>query len=98
MITVTFKYTLPVKKSKEEMLKMFKHAEPMFRGMGGLRRKTFCYDEESGQGMSIYQWENKEASATCFAPSFLKAFEDAFGTTPQLMAIPALFEIDNSRT
>lgn len=96
MITVIFEYTLPVKKSKEEMLKMFKHAEPMFRGMDGLQRKTFCYNEESGQGMSIYQWENEVASATCFAPNFLKAFEDAFGTTPKIEAIPALFVIDNS--
>lgn len=96
MITVIFEYTLPAKKSKDEMLKMFKHAEPMFRGMAGLQRKTFCYDERSARGMSIYQWENEAASATCTSPGFLRAFEDAFGTTPDIRTIPALFEIDNS--
>ncbi len=36
------------------MLGMFKHAEPMFKSMTGLKQKTFCDDETSGQGMSLY--------------------------------------------
>lgn len=96
MISVIFSYTLPIKKSKDEMLELFKHAEPMFRGMNGLQRKTFCYDEASGQGMSLYQWDSEQTAAICFAPSFLQKFEDAFGTKPQVSTMPVLFTIDNS--
>lgn len=95
MISVIFEYQLPVKKSATEMLEMFKEAEPMFKKIGGLQRKTFCYDENTGLGMSIYQWESAEASSMCYSPSFLSAFEKAFGTTPKIRAMPALFVIDN---
>lgn len=95
MISVIFSYTLPAKKSQAEMLEMFKHAEPMFKGMQGLKRKTFCYDEASGRGMSLYQWDSEPSAAICFSPGFLQKFEEAFGTKPQISKMPILFAIEN---
>ncbi len=77
------------------MLEIFKHAEPMFKGMQGLKRKTFCYDEVSGQGMSWYQWDSEQSAAACFSPDFLRKFEDAFGTKPVVSMMPIVFAIEN---
>lgn len=95
MISVIFSYTLPAKKTQAAMLEIFKHAEPTFKRLQGLKRKTFCYEEVSGQGMSLYQWDREQSAAVCFSPAFLQKFEDAFGTKPVVSMMPIVFAIEN---
>lgn len=95
MITAIVEYRLPSPLSAAEMQSRFRHVEPMFRGLAGLQRKSFCYDAGSGEGVSVYVWSGREAAERCYAPEFFAGFEQVFGTRPTVRYLPVLMVIDN---
>lgn len=97
MTTVICTYQLPVPKSREQVMAIFKMAaETVFKDLDGLNSKQFCYDETTGKGLSVYNWISKDAAEQFFySPDFVKNFEAGLGTIPNLEILDALLVVDN---
>ena len=78
------------------MVEKFKLAENRFRGMAGLQRKYFCYDEASGRGLSVYLWDSQAAAEAVFTEAFMSGFEASFGVRPSIRCIDTLMIVDNA--
>jgi hypothetical protein len=96
MITAVVEYQLPAILPREQVLKIFSMAEGKFRGMDGLDKKYFGYDEKTGAGLSVYIWLSMEQAARCFAEPFATEFEKVFNTRPTIRYIDTLMMIDNA--
>ncbi|MDM0032637.1 hypothetical protein QTI33_10915 [Variovorax sp. J22P271] len=96
MITAILEYCLPTPCARSAVLEKFKQAENRFRGMAGLQRKYFCYDEASGLGLSVYLWDSKTAAEAVFTEAFISGFESGFGVRPSIRCIDTLMIVDNA--
>ena len=96
MQTVLINYTLEAKPDRNTMLEDFAAAaKNKFKGMPGLHSKVFCYDEKTGNGMSIYLWETKEHADRFFTSDFPAHFHSIFGTEPTITFHNPLVVVDN---
>lgn len=95
MILTVIDYTLPVAATRTAMLEKFQRAEAKFRGLAGLERKYFCYDETTGRGFSGYVWTRRSDAEAFFSPQFIAGFETSFGAKPTIRYFDALMVIDN---
>ncbi len=95
MITAILEYSLSAPMARSAMVAKFKLAGDRFRGMSGLQRKYFCYDEASGRGLSVYLWDSKAAAEAVFTEAFAAGFEASFGVRPSIRYIDTLMIVDN---
>jgi hypothetical protein len=95
MILALIDYTLPVAATRQAMLDKFQRAEAKFRGLAGLERKYFCYDETTGTGFSAYVWTRRADAEAFFSPQFVAGFETSFGAKPTIRYVDALMVLDN---
>lgn len=97
MTTVICTYKLPTPKSREEIGAIFNFAaQTVFKNMDGLNSKQFCYDEETGEGFSVYHWKTiNEAKKFFHSPSFITDFEAALGAKPNFTFLDCLVMVDN---
>lgn len=95
MKTILVNYHLPQKPAKNEMIGQFTMAaNAKFLGMPGLQSKQFCYDESTGDGLSVYLWETAE-QAEAFARNFPASFRETFGVEPDITLHETLVLVDN---
>lgn len=97
MTTVICTYKLPTPKTREEISAIFNFAaQTMFKNMDGLNSKQFCYDEKTGEGLSVYHWNSYNKAQEFFhSPSFVADFEAALGTKPEFKFLDCLVMVDN---
>jgi hypothetical protein len=95
MITAIVEYKLPTTLPRDQVQGIFKMAEGKFRGMDGLEKKYFTYDEKTGQGLSVYFWSSLEKAQQCFTPEFAAEFESIFKAKPSIKYMDTLMLIDN---
>lgn len=96
MITAILEYSLAAPAARSTLVEKFKMAESRFRGLAGLQRKYFCYDENSGRGLSVYLWDSKAAAEAVFTEAFIGGFEASFGVRPSIRYIDTLMIVDNA--
>jgi heme-degrading monooxygenase HmoA len=96
VITAIVKYRPARKFSAEEASQMMRSgAENAFRGVPALYSKQFCYDAESGEGLSVYLWESKAAARNFFNEAFIEAFRTNMGCVPEIEYWPTMVVVDN---
>ncbi|MDY0072656.1 MAG: hypothetical protein RBR77_08410 [Thauera sp.] len=96
MITAIVRYQPARKFSVEEAAQMMRSgAENMFKGVPGLHGKQFCYDAETGQGLSVYLWESREVAEGFFSEAFIDNFRSMLGCTPEIEYWPTMAFVDN---
>lgn len=97
MTTVICTYKLPTAKSREEISSIFNYAaQSVFKNMDGLNSKQFCYDEKTGEGLSVYHWNSTQKAQEFFhSPSFANDFKSALGTEPEFKFLDCLVMVDN---
>jgi hypothetical protein len=95
MISAIVEYQLPSALPRNQVLEIFKMAEGKFRGMDGLEKKYFTYDDKTGQGLSIYIWSSLEKAQQCFTKEFAAEFETIFKAKPSVRYMDTLMLIDN---
>lgn len=96
MATVLIKYKTDVKFTHEQVLKIMEQsANETFRGMPHLLSKQFCFDIETGEGLSVYLWESRAHAEAYFTPEWKVYFEKKFGAVPHLEYYETLITLDN---
>jgi hypothetical protein len=96
MITVIVKYqpANPISRNDFKAMMQF-GAQQQFSGLPHLLSKQFCFDETSGQGLSVYLWESKAHAEAFFNDEFMATFQQAMGCSPLVEYHEALVVVDN---
>lgn len=96
MATVLVKYKLPNIPPRDVVMGLFeKSATEIFKDMEGLYSKQFCYDEKTGEGLSVYHWASREHAEGFFTPEFIANFKVKFGADPHHEIYDTYLMLDN---
>ncbi|MBT5187591.1 MAG: hypothetical protein HOH19_04350 [Kordiimonadaceae bacterium] len=96
MATVLIKYKTEEKYTYEQVVKMMEDsANNTFKGLPHLHSKQFCFDIETGEGLSIYLWDSKEIAQAYFTPEWEVYFEKKFGCTAHITYYDTILTLDN---
>ena len=66
MITAVVTLKIPPGTTRAQWTEQMQQAAARFRGMPGLIRKQFLYDEQGNLGGGVYLWETREAAEACY--------------------------------
>jgi heme-degrading monooxygenase HmoA len=96
MKTVLVNYNLPNTPPRAAVMEKFiGAAKNMFSGMDGLLSKQFTYDENTGDGLSVYLWDSAEKAEAFHGESFVTHFKETFGVDPIIEHRDILILVDN---
>ncbi len=94
-VFVTFHYDDGV--DAEAVTRIAEGAAERFRGLPGLRSKTFTVDEAAGEATNFYVWDD-EAAARAFFDDDLKArVTGLYGVSPSIRFVQIAELVDNAR-
>lgn len=98
MITTIVKYKSLRQFSREEIGKMMEYgARARFLGLPHLHSKQFCFNADSGEGLSVYLWDSRENADAFFSESFMQDFEKSMGSRPTLEHHETIVLVDNRK-
>lgn len=82
--------------TSEQLRAIFEESAPSYRGMDGLRSKTYLIDEERGEFGGFYLWESDEQMRRVQGSAdWLKKVRARYGLTPTIRRFDAPVTIDN---
>lgn len=68
-----------------------------FRGLPGLRSKTFTIDEESGEATNFYVWDSEEAARAFFSEEMKERVTGLYGVQPNVRFVQIAELVDNAQ-
>lgn len=95
MITAIVRFKLPPTVKSEDAAELFKGSAPKYRGLAGLVRKYYLYNE-SGIGGGVYLWESRAAAERVYTPEWKKMIADRYGAEPEISFYDTPVVVDNA--
>lgn len=96
MATVLVRYHLSTIPPRSDVMEiMMLSAQNKFKGLPHLHSKQFCYDEKTGDGLSVYLWDSRANAEAFFTKEFIDNFTEKFGAVPSLEYYDTLLTVDN---
>lgn len=95
MITAIVRFKLPPTVTAADAAELFKGSAPKYRGLAGLVRKYYLYDE-SGVGGGVYLWESRAAAERVHTAEWKKMIADRYGAEPEIIFFETPVVVDNA--
>lgn len=95
MITAIVRFKLPSTVKPEDVAELFKGSAPKYRGLSGLVRKYYLYNE-SGVGGGVYLWESRAAAERAYTAEWKKMIADRYGAEPEIIFYDTPVVVDNA--
>jgi hypothetical protein len=95
MITAIVRFKLPPTVKAEDAAELFKGSAPKYRGLAGLVRKYYLYNE-GGIGGGVYLWESRAAAERVYTAEWKKMIADRYGTEPEISYYDTPVVVDNT--
>jgi len=95
MITAIVRFKLPPTVKAEDAAELFKGSAPKYRGLPGLVRKYYLYNE-SGVGGGVYLWESRAAAERVYTAEWQKMIADRYGAEPDIAYYETPVVVDNA--
>ena len=95
MITAIVRFKLPPTVKIEDAAELFKGSAPKYRGLAGLVRKYYLYNE-SGIGGGVYLWESRAAADRVDTAEWKKMIADRYGAEPEITYYDTPVVVDNA--
>ena len=70
MITAIVNFKLPADIDAKKAAELFKGSAPKYRGMKGLVRKYYLFDEKSRIGGGVYLWKSRADAEAVYTPQW----------------------------
>jgi hypothetical protein len=86
---------LPPTVKAGDAAELFKDSAPKYRGLAGLVRKYYLYNE-SGIGGGVYLWESRAAAERVYTAEWKKMIADRYGTEPEISYYDTPVVVDNA--
>ncbi|MFN3744859.1 MAG: monooxygenase [Hyphomicrobiaceae bacterium] len=95
MITAIVRFKLPATVKAEDAVELFKGSAPKYRGLAGLVRKYYLYNE-TGIGGGVYLWESRAAADRVYTAEWKKMIADRYGAEPEITYYETPVVVDNT--
>jgi len=95
MITAIVRFKLPSTVKAEDAAELFKGSAPKYRGLNGLVRKYYLYNE-SGVGGGVYIWKSRAAAERVYTAEWKKMIADRYGAEPEISFYETPVVVDNA--
>jgi len=95
MITAIVRFKLPSTVKAEDAAELFMGSAPKYRGLNGLVRKYYLYNE-SGVGGGVYLWKSRAAAERVYTAEWKKMIADRYGAEPEISFYETPVVVDNA--
>lgn len=95
MITAIVRFKLPSSVTREQAAELFKGSAPKYRGLAGLVRKYYLFNEDGSAG-GVYLWESREAAERVYTPEWRRMIADRYGAEPDIAYFHSPVIVDNT--
>ena len=95
MITAIVRFKIPKDKTLEEITGVFEGTAPKYRGLAGLVRKYYLFDE-SGTAGGVYLWQSREAAERVYTQEWRQMIAERYGAPPEILYYETPVIVDNA--
>ena len=95
MITAIVNFRLPADTDARKAAELFKGSAPKYRGMKGLVRKYYVFDEQSRIGGGIYLWRTRADADAVYTPQWKAYIAERYGAPPEIRYFETSVVVDN---
>ena len=95
MITAIVNFKLPADIDARKAAELFKGSAPKYRGMKGLVRKYYLFDDKSRIGGGVYLWKSKNDAHAVYTAEWRAYMKERYGEEPTITYFEAPVVVDN---
>ena len=95
MITAIVNFKLPADIDAKKAAELFKGSAPKYRGMKGLVRKYYLFDDKSRIGGGVYLWKTRADAEAVYTPQWQDYIADRYGAAPDIRYFETAVVVDN---
>jgi hypothetical protein len=95
MITAIVNFKLPADIDAKKAAELFKGSAPKYRGLKGLVRKYYLFDDEKRIGGGVYLWNGKADADAVYTPQWKAYIAERYGTPPDIRYFETSVVVDN---
>lgn len=95
MITAIVNFKLPVGIDAKQAAELFEASAPKYRGVKGLVRKYYLFDEESRIGGGVYLWKSRLDAEAVYTPQWQAYIAERYGAPPEIRYFETAVIVDN---
>ncbi len=95
MITAIVNFKLPADIDAKKAAELFKGSAPKYRGLKGLVRKYYLFDETQRIGGGVYLWKSKADAEAVYTPEWKAYIAERYGTPPDIRYFETSVVVDN---
>ena len=95
MITAIVNFKLPADIDARKAAELFKGSAPKYRGMKGLVRKYYLFDDKSRIGGGVYLWKTRADAEAVYTPQWQDYIADRYGAAPDIRYFETAVVVDN---
>jgi hypothetical protein len=95
MITAIVNFRLPDGIDAGKANELFKGSAPKYRGMKGLVRKYYLFDDQNRIGGGVYLWKSRADADAVYTPQWKAYIAERYGTAPEIRFFETSVVVDN---
>ena len=95
MITAIVNFKLPADIDAKKAAELFKSSAAKYRGLKGLVRKYYLFDEQSRIGGGVYLWQSRADADAVYTPQWKAYIAERYGTPPDIRYFETSVVVDN---
>jgi len=95
MITAIVNFKLPADIDAKKAAELFRGSAPKYRGMKGLVRKYYLFDDKSRIGGGVYLWKTRADAEAVYTPQWQDYIADRYGAAPDIRYFETAVVVDN---
>jgi hypothetical protein len=95
MITAIVNFRLPDGVDARQAAALFKGSAPKYRGMKGLVRKYYLFDEQSRIGGGVYLWKSRADAEAVYTAQWKAYIAERYGAPPEIRYFETAVVVDN---
>jgi hypothetical protein len=95
MITAIVTFKLPAGIDSRKAAELFKGSAPKYRGLEGLVRKYYLFDDRSRIGGGVYLWKSRAAAEAVYTPQWQAYIAERYGAPPEIRYFETPVVVDN---
>jgi hypothetical protein len=95
MITAIVNFKLPDGIDAKQAAALFRDSAPKYRGVKGLVRKYYLFDEETRIGGGVYLWKSRIDAEVVYTPQWQAYIAERYGAPPDIRYFETAVIVDN---
>ena len=95
MITAIVNFKLPAEIDARKARELFKGSAPKYRGMKGLVRKYYLFDDAQRIGGGVYLWQSRADADAVYTTEWKAWITERYGAPPDIRYFETPVVVDN---